>query len=164
MIQRNCCSQKRPDQQWLINPVLLLALCLWKYDAFLILKVGAFWRQHGQLAKSYMGEKECVLHLFNRLHTLWMSRERCLLRAGCAQLIKFKKSGAYYAAMQSRSRISQITIIWLPGFHNDVVVLYVLSLQGVCGTRFLGGTSLLGVICSCRLSEKGALTDYWRLV
>lgn len=57
MIQRNCCSQKRPDQQWLINPVLLLALRFWKYNAFLILKVG---RQHEQLAKSYMGEKKSV--------------------------------------------------------------------------------------------------------
>lgn len=160
MIQRNCCSQKRPDQQWLINPVLLLALCLWKYDAFLILKVGAW--TTGQII--YTGKKECVLHLFNGLHKLWMSRELCLLGAGCAQLIKFKKSGGYYAAMESRSRILQITIFWLPGSHNDVVVLYVLSLQGVCGIRFLGGTSLLGVICSCRRSEKGALTDYWRLV
>lgn len=67
--------------------------------------------QHEQLAKSYMGKKECVLHLFNGLHTLWMSRERCLLGAGCAQFIKFNKSGGYYAAMQSRSGILQVTII-----------------------------------------------------
>lgn len=45
-------------------------------------------------------------------------------------------------------------------FHNDSVVLCILPLQAVCGNRFLGGASLPGIICFCRRSEKGAVTDY----